>query len=107
MSGEEIGLCQMAFLRLHGITKNRLLRLTKHLSSHSATPSDQRGKHRNRPHSIPQTVINSIDEFIQSLPKEHPTIPGGIKSRKNIFLLTLVQLLNFIEYMRQIISQSL
>lgn len=61
--------CKRAFCSLHGVTKNRVDRLCKHLSENATPPCDRRGKHETRPNKIPQHIVAQVDAHIRSFPR--------------------------------------
>lgn len=62
----EIPICYKAFLSVHGITAKRVQTLQEGLKSTGKAPTDNRGKHENRPNKIPSEVTDSIVEHIKS-----------------------------------------
>nr|CAH7736187.1 unnamed protein product [Callosobruchus chinensis] len=62
----EIPICKKTFLSLHGITSGRLRRLQQSLCDTLKSPCDRRGKHNNRPNSLPTEITKIVEENIKS-----------------------------------------
>lgn len=69
ISMTEFIVCKKAFCSLHGISFSRVDRLQVCIKSNNHSPKNHRGKHENRPNIIPDTIINQINEHINSFPK--------------------------------------
>ena len=67
-NGEETEVCKGAFCQVHAVGKKRVENLAKKLGE-SLIPSDDRGKHKNRPHTIPESTKDKIREHIRSFPR--------------------------------------
>ena len=59
-------ICMKAFLSIHGISHPRLRCIQNHITSTGLAPKDKRGKHKNRPHAVPDQIIQLIHSHIQS-----------------------------------------
>lgn len=77
----EIPVCYKAFLSLHGITAKRLQNLQKSLKTTGLAPLDMRGKHNSMPNKLPDDVVTSAIEHIQSF-KSRKSHYGLAKSKK-------------------------
>lgn len=77
----EIPVCYKSFLSLHGITAKRLQNLQQSLKTTGLPPLDMRGKHSSRPNKLPDDVVNSVIEHIQSF-KSRKSHYGLAKSQK-------------------------
>lgn len=68
VAGKDVSVCKNAFLSLHGITYDRLRRLQGYLVTEGSSPTDQRGRHSNRPSQVPEPIVKVIESHIRSLP---------------------------------------
>ena len=59
-------ICMKAFLSIHGISHLQLRRIQNHITSTGLAPKDKREKHKNRPHAVPDQIIQLIHSHIQS-----------------------------------------
>ncbi|KAF6210307.1 hypothetical protein GE061_013411 [Apolygus lucorum] len=69
--GSNIRVCRKAFASLHGISVKRVELLAK-LSNSGKTlsPTENRGKHHNRPRAIPSALTELVAYHIEGFPKE-------------------------------------
>ncbi|XP_072400529.1 uncharacterized protein [Diabrotica undecimpunctata] len=61
--------CKTAFMNIHAITKSRVERIATHMASQIVGPKDMRGRHETRPNKIPDQIIKSIEDHINSFPR--------------------------------------
>ena len=54
--------------KLHGVTKSRIERIASAYKCQVSAPIDSRGRHKNRPHAITDTILHQIDKHICSFP---------------------------------------
>ncbi|PSN40714.1 hypothetical protein C0J52_21668 [Blattella germanica] len=52
----DVPVCRNAFMSFHGITRGRLRTIQASLMSGQSSPRDSRGKHQNRPRSVPEEI---------------------------------------------------
>ena len=62
VDGEQRVVCKLALARLHRANCTGYQVLTV------CAPIDKRGKHANRPHALPESVLHQIDNHIKSFP---------------------------------------
>lgn len=65
-NGEDINLCQNAFLRIHAVTPGRIRRIQNSLLTLGRAPRDSRGSHKNRPNKFPSELTTLIKTHIMS-----------------------------------------
>ena len=82
----EVPVCMVAFASLHGVTRARVRRLASASLSSVHAPVDKRGKHANRPRSIPDSIKVQIDEHIRSFPAMKSHYSRGKNSRRRKYL---------------------
>ena len=54
--------------KLHGVTKSRIERIASAYKCQVSAPIDSRGRHKNRPNAITDTILHQIDKHICSFP---------------------------------------
>lgn len=64
---EELNVCKSAFTSLHGIGRGKVDDIVKCLKNSGNPPKDGRGKHTNRPHSVPEEIKIRMRNHIASL----------------------------------------
>ncbi|PSN47129.1 hypothetical protein C0J52_14496 [Blattella germanica] len=62
----DVPVCRNAFMSFHGITRGRLRTIQASLMSGQSSPRDSRGKHQNRPRSVPEEIQLLIMDHIRS-----------------------------------------
>ena len=69
IEGKEISVCKVALAHLHGVTKSRIERIiiASAYKCQVSAPIDGRGRHKNRPHAITDTILHQIDKDICSI----------------------------------------
>ena len=67
--GKEVQVCKKTYCDVHAIGKKRVEILAKKLVHGDLIAFDQRGKHGNRPHSIPNEIKDKIRVHIASFPR--------------------------------------
>lgn len=67
-----IEVCKKAFCSLHGIDKSRVERIIQKIKNKVPSPTDNRGKHSNRPNKLPASIVFQINTHINSIPKRLP-----------------------------------
>ena len=67
--GSHVQVCKKAFCDLHAIGKRRVENLVDKLTAGVLVASDQRGKHKNRPHAISEEAKRKIREHIKTFPR--------------------------------------
>ena len=67
-NGDNTKVCKQAFCQIHGITKRRVEKLCTKLVSGVLFSGDNRGKHKNRPHSISDELKAQVRDHINSFP---------------------------------------
>ncbi|CAG9763718.1 unnamed protein product [Ceutorhynchus assimilis] len=65
---KSVKVCRTAFCSLHGIHKSRVLRICHSRASGSLLEKDKRGKHQNRPNKVPDEVVATVKNHIESFP---------------------------------------
>lgn len=64
-----ISVCKKAFCSIFGVGKTAVDRIVKKLQNNIPSPSDNRGKHHNRPNKLPADIHFQINTHINSFPK--------------------------------------
>ena len=67
--GKSVQVCKNTFCVLHGIAKRRVEGVAAQLVDGVVIASDERGKHKSRPHSVPDEVKEKIREHIKLFPR--------------------------------------
>ena len=67
--GKAVQVCKNTFCVLHGIAKRRVEGVAAQLVNGVVIASDERGKHKSRPHSVPDEVKEKIREHIKLFPR--------------------------------------
>ena len=67
--GKAVQVCKNTFCVLHGIAKRRVEGVAAQLVDGVVIASDERGKHKSRPHSVPDEVKEKIREHIKLFPR--------------------------------------
>ena len=68
-NGTELRVCKKAFCDVHSIGRKRVEGLCRRLGSGELIASDNRGKHRTRPHAISDDIKDQVREHIRSFPR--------------------------------------
>ena len=80
--GNQVQVCKKTLCDLHAIGKRRLEKLASKMTAGALVASDGRGKHRNRPHSIPEEVKHKIREHIKKFPRRKSHYSRSDKKRE-------------------------
>lgn len=80
--GSQVQVCKQSFCDLHAIGKRRVEKLTEKLVAGVLVPGDNRGKHSNRPHSIPEERKDMVREHIRSMPRRKSHYSRNSNRRK-------------------------
>lgn len=80
--GSQVQVCKRSFCDLHAIGKRRIEKLTEKLVAGVLVPGDARGKHSNRPHSIPEERKDLVREHIRSMPRQKSHYSRNSNRRK-------------------------
>lgn len=64
-----ISVCKKAFCSLFGMGKTAVDRIVNKLQNHIPSPTDNRGKHQNRPNKLSEDINFKISTHINSFPK--------------------------------------
>ena len=67
--GSHVQVCKASFCALHAIGKRRIENLVDKLTTGIFVASDQRGKHKSRPHAISEGTKQKIREHINTFPR--------------------------------------
>ncbi|KAL4104233.1 hypothetical protein QTP88_019542 [Uroleucon formosanum] len=67
---DDLEVCRLTFIDTFQITKRRVETIQNKIKNNIGTPIDDRGKHRNRPHAIPNLVRQMIRQHIDSFPRQ-------------------------------------
>ena len=67
--GSHVQVCKHAFCDLHAIGKRRVENLVAKLTAGVLVATDQRGKHKNRPHATSEATKQKIREHIKTFPR--------------------------------------
>lgn len=67
---DDLEVCRLTFIDTFQITKRRVETIQNKIKNNIDTPIDGRGKHRNRPHAIPNLVRRMIRQHIDSFPRQ-------------------------------------
>jgi len=62
-------ICKKAFCSIFGVGKTAVDRIVKKLQNNIPSPTDNRGKHQNRPNKLPADIHFQINTHINSYPK--------------------------------------
>lgn len=67
---DDLEVCCLTFIDTFQITKRRVETVQNKIKNNIDTPIDGRGKHRNRPHAIPNLVRQMIRQHVDSFPRQ-------------------------------------
>ena len=80
-----VTVCKKTFCNIHAVGKRRVGGFCCKLGTGELLASDARGKHKNRPHSIPDDIKRQIRSHIESFPQRQSHYSRG-DNRKREYL---------------------
>lgn len=89
--GSDIQVCKKTFCDLYAVGKRRVEKLADQLSTGVQIASDKRGKHKSRPHAIPEELKKQVREHIEPFPRRK-TIPAQITRKDSTWMKGLAYL---------------
>lgn len=81
---KEVVVCRKAFMAMHGISKSKIQYLVHSLRTIGKAPTDNRGKHGNRPWKLSDETVNAIKQHIGSFPGRNSHY--GLKDTTKVYL---------------------